>query len=536
MKKARPATFSPRVAIRLQALLPTLSYQDGRVELPGTEIYPRVLIPSLGQFRLPDMVWGATLFPFGSQVAGESAERVIRRIEKDMEKGKELSPDEAAQLAIARQALEIARSNPGQMMAAHLVVAPRDPEGVHAISQSGRWLVPAHTWTVALTSLLPSAPPIAFPNPELYFAVVPQTLPYFPASPPPPPLPANPRSFYMGMDVDRGAVVWSPWETVNPHLGISGYSGSGKSALCRLLVFQAALQSPPVPLTVIDPKGEWTKQAPHLRSLGVAVTTVSDRELYCHRLPTPPEVFDAFLPEGRFSPAPQRAQALASILYPLLGEDAPAIANRAADAEDWFEVYRLSGEDRRLHIFDPDGAWANALRAQAPWPLDADCSIFGLAALTGAAMGDQKTNDFFVFLLVLAISEALKRKGQAIILVDEAHVLLRLPATRMAVEILLRVARSAGLAVILASQYWADLYLAREGQEPLASQCATRVILRPSSEEMADIGKYMPEILSDVQAVMDAGVPGAGVLLFPGGQSLFRVIVPQPAQRFCFAT
>lgn len=536
-QKSQKRTFSPRVTIRLQALLPTLSYRDGSVELPGTEIYPRVFVPSLGQFQLPQrMVWGMTMFPFQSQVALGSAERVIRRLEREMAKGRELSPDEAAQLALARRAYEVAQQNPGQMMAAHLVMAARSPEELHDIAQMGRWLVPAHTWAVALTSLFIPSPPISFPNPELYFAIVPQLLEHFPATPPPPPLPNNPQAFYMGMNVDGAAVIWSPWETVNPHLGITGYSGSGKSALCRLLVLQASLQSPPVPLTVIDPKGEWTGQAPHLRAMGVEVNTVSDQELYSHRLPTPPEVFDAFVPGGRSAPAPQRAQALASILYPLLGDDAPAVANRAVDAQDWFEVYRLSGEDRRLHLFDPNGAWAHALRAESPWPLDATCSIFGLGALTGAAMGDKKTNDFFVFLLVLALSEALKRKGRAIILIDEAHALLRLPATRMAVEVLLRVARSAGLAVILASQYWADLYLAREGQEPLAAQCATRVILRPSAEEVAEIGKYMPDLAEEIQAVMDAGVPGAGILLFPGGKSLFRVVVPSPARGFCFAT
>lgn len=535
-KGKQQKAVSPRVAARLATAFPTVSWDASRgVALLGnTPVAPRILLPSVGaRFAVPDNIpWSISLFPIPATEIARSAQRALEQQERQRQRGRELTAEDAARATIARAAQNLANQYPGNTFAALMVLAPvgsRAATEAADLGQGTRVATPATTWPQATTAIIPVSPPSRLPIQEAYFGFVPPFLNPLPTPPIPSPLKGQERMFYLGVSVDGHLVTWSPWATINPHLGITGYSGSGKSALCRLISYQAALQG--IPFVVIDPKGEWPAQAPRLVEMGVDVWVTSERDLYTHRLPSPVEVIG--MTTGPDPTGPQRAQALSSLLAPL-SDAASAVAVRAAAKPDlgWEDVYAAAkelGVAAEFGIFAPDSAWRNLFNPETPaWTLGGNISIFGLAHLTGAAMGDVRNNDFFTLLLLLSLSEALKRLRGAIVLVDEAHILLRLPATRQAVNILLRVARSAGLSVILASQTWDDLY---GGDEPLATQCATRVILRPAAEEVARMTEYQ----SEVEAICAVGRPGAGLLVSPQERTLFSVIVPPVAQQFCFA-
>lgn len=534
--KKKTEGISPRVATRLATLVSSVRWdQTGGVATVGsTPIALRVVLPSLGSapFTFPSCPLALSLFPMPSTQMAAEAQRALERMERKKQEGKELTAVDAAQMTILRAAVTLATQNPGNVFASLLTVYPTGRDAVDEaleIAQSARLFTPSSTWPQVLSGVFPVSPPVRIPYPSAYFALVPEFFSAIPVSPPPDDLDAAERQFYLGVSADGHMVLWSPWKSINPHLGITGYSGSGKSVLCRLIVYQAALQG--VPLVVIDPKGEWPQQVPALEGLGVKVNAVLEQDIYRLRLPTLAEVLALLV--GESSPGPQRAQALASLLEPL-SKTASEVAIRVASDRGavWADVYRAAeglGCAGEYSLFDPNGAWGEVFNPDLPpWSLDARVSVFGLTQLTGAAVGDVKNNDFFVLLLLLSLTEALKRVRGAMVLVDEAHILLRLPSTRRAVDVLLRVARSAGLSVILASQTWADLY---GGDEPLAAQCATRVILRPAAEEVERITEYKEEI----ETICAVGKPGAGLLITPKGRSLFSIIVPVPAQRFCFA-
>jgi|GEM_PF-5367675 len=508
-----------------------------------------------GSLKIPRGSLGITLFPKSSADVLRGMDRVegiIRKKEASyQEKGKDIPVSLRQQLQIISELRKMIQSSVSQCFAASAAVmfigTNSEVELVEYMTSSGgAYQRPEHGWAHALQGVVPTSPPATFPDPAVFWAatdtvmrkVLPKT--YMPRS-----LPKEMPTFYIGIgSQDKSLVTWTPWEATNPLLAVMGTSGSGKSVIMRLIMYQAATISG-IKVVIFDPKGEWPAQVKRMgHNEGVSSVT----NVLNYGILQPPGLLRMALNEEEIKMPAMRASTLFSMLGGLVDEVTEQPLRKAVSSlcvgDDWekitwTDVYNQIPQKVRdaFIMLSPDGAYANFFSTESePIPLS-DVTVIGVEMLTAAGSADRKTNDVIMSLLLLTLAERLKSEEKALLGLDEAHAILGLPATRAIMSTLMRVARSYGLGIILASQGLRDLYGGVDDPvDSLAAQCATRIILRPSPSETNFESYGLGDYKASIKALSELP-SGCGLYLDSEGKMTpFFASLPSVARNFCIAT
>jgi hypothetical protein len=552
--------MSPFVQAALSSVPQTMNMVEaGQVNWGSYTAALSVLIPTeRSVVHTPrDAISSMSLYPISASEVLQHIKSVYQaeqeHIDRAKKKGRDISGSLAMRARTARKAQDLIAYGKGAFLSQFTsmsICANEKAANVakeRLIERGGKYTLPLHGWVHALQSALPTSPPKPFTDPKVFFVTTPEivesTMPV-PRLPRLPEITGNPQ-FYIGITQEGEMLTWSPWDSTNPLLGISGVSGSGKSVLGRLVMYQAATVEG-IRMVVLDPKGEWANQFRHFPpKMREKITTISTSDLFKHSIPQPHALI-SMMSRGEIGDA-QRLSSMMSLLSGFASQEYNAslrqtlstlISEEEWEEITWAKIYENLPEKAKepFAILDPKGAFKRFFNGDNPLPIaEKGVTVIEMEHLTGSSSGDKETNDATTTLILLAIVENLKNAERGFFFVDEAHFLLKLPNAGDSIRVLMRVARSYKVAVALASQYLKDLYESTAAEESLGGQCAYRALLRPSDQETPRIDEFgLSKYKRQINTLMQSR-PGSGLWFTGGVARPFFTMLPNAVRDFCLA-
>jgi hypothetical protein len=286
---------------------------------------------------------------------------------------------------------------------------------------------------------------------------------------------AEPGGVLVGLLLDDATPVFlDRWRHASHSWGIFGATGSGKSFAAALLALRTRWRTPGLEVYVVDPLGEFSGLAP---ALGAHVVGVG---------PGAPTLFHPLDPAttgGDRAEKVGRVLAMLHALVPSLTDEEVAVLDGAlgrlyaSDGPPTFaalaERLRATGAEGRLSIvferFLTGSLQHFDRRASGPPPAGS------LVVDLSAAPPEHRA--FELAVVLDALYERLRRHpGPKLLVLDEAHLLTRDPATAEFLDRLVRHVRHFGTGVLILSQNPDDFLATRGGQSLLRNLRATLLL------------------------------------------------------------
>jgi hypothetical protein len=284
---------------------------------------------------------------------------------------------------------------------------------------------------------------------------------------------------------DASPVFLNRWQHASYSWGVFGTTGSGKTFTAALVLLRSRWMRPGVEITILDPLGEFSG---FVRALGGSVIEVGGRE--GARL-------NPLDPATTGGDRREKAARVASMLRALF----PSLADAEAAGLDT-AVTHLYERGPSVPTFDdlvgeverdgrPNGRLLTLL------------DVFrtgSLRGVNGPTTGEPDRGPVSVdfrgvpedhlafhlsYLLDWAYGRLRRRPGEKILLVDEAHLLLRSPATADFLDRVVRHVRHFDAGVLLLSQSPEDFLSSAEGRATLRNLYATAFLRLPEVSESA---------------------------------------------------
>jgi len=284
---------------------------------------------------------------------------------------------------------------------------------------------------------------------------------------------------------DASPVFLNRWEHASYSWGIFGTTGSGKSFTAALLLLRTRWMRPDVEVTILDPLGEFSGW---VRALGGSVVEIAEGG--GARL----NPLDPATTGGDRREKAARVATMLRALFPSL-EDAEAAAldsavtqlyERGPAVPTWDdlidEVARARGPGGRLSTL-LDVFRSGSLRSVngpstvAPGP--------GPVSVDFRGVPEDHLAFHLSYLLDWAYGRLRGRPGKKLLLVDEAHLLVRSPATADFLDRVVRHVRHFDAGVLLLSQSPEDFLGSAEGRATLRNLYATAFLRLPEVSEAA---------------------------------------------------
>jgi Helicase HerA, central domain len=306
----------------------------------------------------------------------------------------------------------------------------------------------------------------------------------------------EPNGVLVGLALsDASPVFLNRWEHASHSWGIFGTTGAGKSFAAALLLLRTRWMSPDVALTVLDPLGEF---GGFVRALGGGVVGIADGH------------------QGRLNPLDpvttggdrrEKAARVGTMLRALF----PSLADAEAAALDG-AITRLYECGPAVPTFDE---LAGEIRSDgtAPGRLAALLEVFrsgslqhlngpttleardGPVAVDFRGVPDDQMAFHLSYVLDWAYGRLRDRGGPKLLLVDEAHLLVRHPATAEFLDRVVRHVRHFDAGLLLLSQSPEDFLDHPSGRSVLRNLYATAFLRLPevSAAARAFFGLTPPE-------------------------------------------
>ncbi|MCI4320152.1 MAG: hypothetical protein L3K23_08505 [Thermoplasmata archaeon] len=297
---------------------------------------------------------------------------------------------------------------------------------------------------------------------------------------------AEPGGILVGLLLDDAApVIVNRWLHGSYSWGVFGTTGSGKTFAAALWALRSRWMTHGVSLTFIDPLGEFTRLAPALG--GAVVTLGPEGEARVNPL-------DPATTGGDRRAKAANVVAMVRALFPTLSDEESALLESAVDtlyrssldrAPTFSDLAAVlpSGEGaaaRRLHQFLELFLHGPLLHLDGPTTVDlsADPLVINLAG------ADPSHLPFHLAYLLEAVYGRLRAApGPTLVVVDEAHLLTRHPATIEFLDRIVRHVRHYDAGLLLLSQNPDDFLTTDSGRSLLRNLSATLLLRLPEVSE-----------------------------------------------------
>ncbi len=282
---------------------------------------------------------------------------------------------------------------------------------------------------------------------------------------------------------DASPVLLDRWSHASHSWGIFGTTGSGKSFAAALLATRSRWRDPGLEVIVLDPLGEF---APWARALGGTVIEVGPGR------PGRINPLDPATTGGDRVEKAARAGTLLRSLFPTLRDEESAALDRAIHAlyssgpdvptfsDLAREVEGAAGSTGRLPTLLQVLTAGSLAYLDGPTTLD----LTGAPLVLALPAVPEEHRAFHLTYLLEAVHGRLRRADRhRLVIVDEAHLLARHPATAEYLELLGRVLRHYRAGLLLLSQHPEDFLRTPAGRSLLGNLRATLLLRLTSVSE-----------------------------------------------------
>lgn len=284
---------------------------------------------------------------------------------------------------------------------------------------------------------------------------------------------------------DASPVFLNRWEHASYSWGIFGTTGAGKTFAAALLALRSRWMRPPPEVTILDPLGEFSGL---VRALGGSVIEIGEG----HRAHLNP--LDPVTTGGDRREKAARVAAMLRALFPSLEDEEAAVLDRAVTTlyergpavptlDDLVtEVGRASGAPGRLPTLLEVFRTGSLQSVNGPSTIDPGP---GPVSVDFRGVPDDHLAFHLSYLLDWAYGRLRDRPGRKLLLVDEAHLLVRSPATAEFLDRVVRHVRHFDAGLLLLSQSPEDFLATPEGRATLRNLYATGFLRLPEVSDAA---------------------------------------------------
>jgi hypothetical protein len=308
---------------------------------------------------------------------------------------------------------------------------------------------------------------------------------------------------------DASPVFLNRWKHASYSWGLFGTTGAGKSFAAALVMLRTLWLRPTVEITILDPLGEFTEFA---RALGGSVIRVADG--VGGRL----NPLDPVTTGGDRREKAGRVGGMLRALFPTLGDTESAALDTA--------VTRLFEQGPEVPTFDDllrgiAGEGPGADRLAALLDVFHSGSLRGVNGPTTVGLGagptvvdfrgvaDEHMPFHLSYVLDWAYGRLRTHSGPKLLLVDEAHLLARHPATAEFLDRVIRHIRHFDGGVLVVSQTPEDFLAHPQGRAVLGNLYATAFLrlpdISPQAREFFGLTTAEAEWLPKARLPRDAG-------------------------------
>lgn len=304
----------------------------------------------------------------------------------------------------------------------------------------------------------------------------------------------EPGGILVGLSLEDAAPTFvDRWSHASYSWGIFGSTGSGKSFLAALTVLRTLWHRPETDVVVLDPLGEFGKWA---RALGGSVISLSGTAgLHLNPL-------DPVTTNGDRSEKAAHVVAMLRALFPTLKDEEAATLDSAVSRlySEGPKVPTLSDLGREVARSGPGAGRLPTLldvfRTGSLRSLDGPTTIGGSASpvvVDLRGIPEDHLPFHLAYLLDWAYGRLSAGPGPKLLVVDEAHLLARHPATSEFLTRVVRHVRHFSAGVVVLSQHPNDFFRYPSGRALLGNLAATFLLrLPPPDPELADFFGLTP--------------------------------------------
>ncbi len=318
----------------------------------------------------------------------------------------------------------------------------------------------------------------------------------------------DPRGVLVGLALsDASPVFLDRWSHASHSWGLFGTTGSGKSFASALTVLRSRWMRPDLEVVVLDPLGEY---GPFVKAIGGEVVRLADGGA---RTLNP---LDPATTGGDRREKAGRVAAIVRALFPSLSDEEGAVLDTtvsrlyAAEGVPTFaqlsrEVGASGGSERLLRLLEV--FLSGSLRfVDGPTTLDPEVRTVGFDF---SGIPDEQLPFHLAYVLDWTYGRLRSRPGPKLVLVDEAHLLVREESTAEFLDRLVRHMRHFAAGVLLLSQGPEDFLTRPSGRALLRNLHATAFLrLNEVSEATGaffGLGKAEREWLPKARMPREAG-------------------------------